>query len=122
MRKSLRNRIVLFGSILLMGLAGCGPELSKEELGTVVFELPKIEGVDAPAEKSVDKPASDAAPAGKAASEAKDQPTEKESAKPQEPAAANPAAEQKDAAQPEQTATPKKDPAEPNPNPAEPAK
>ena len=29
-------------------LAGCGPELSKNDLGTVVFEVPKVAGADQP--------------------------------------------------------------------------
>jgi hypothetical protein len=34
--------------ILLVSLGGCGPELSKEDLGTVVFEVPKIAGAEEP--------------------------------------------------------------------------
>ena len=29
-------------------LAGCGPELSKTDLGTVVYNIPKVAGVDEP--------------------------------------------------------------------------
>ncbi len=32
----------------LVLLAGCGPELSKTDLGTVVYELPKVAGSDEP--------------------------------------------------------------------------
>jgi hypothetical protein len=35
-------------SILLLGVAGCGPEVSKTDLGHVVNELPKISDSDAP--------------------------------------------------------------------------
>ena len=34
--------------LLLLLLAGCGPELSKSDLGTVVYELPKVAGADEP--------------------------------------------------------------------------
>ena len=34
--------------IVLTCLAGCGPELSKGDLGTVVFEVPKVAGSDEP--------------------------------------------------------------------------
>jgi len=34
--------------LLLVSLAGCGPELSKVELGTVVFDVPKVAGADEP--------------------------------------------------------------------------
>ena len=34
--------------ILLISLSGCGPELSKQDLGTVVFEVPKVAGADEP--------------------------------------------------------------------------
>ena len=33
---------------VLLVLAGCGPELSKTDLGTVVYELPKVAGSDEP--------------------------------------------------------------------------
>ena len=35
-------------AILLISPAGCGPAVSKEDLGTVVFELPKVPGADTP--------------------------------------------------------------------------
>ena len=31
-------------------LPGCGPELSEEELGTIVYEVPKVSGSEAPYE------------------------------------------------------------------------
>ena len=34
--------------ILLLSIAGCGPELSKSDLGVVVFEVPKVAGSDRP--------------------------------------------------------------------------
>ena len=37
------------GSVLFLAvLGGCGPELSKSDLGTVVTELPKVAGADNP--------------------------------------------------------------------------
>lgn len=35
-------------AILLAFASGCGAELSKSELGTVVFEVPKVAGADEP--------------------------------------------------------------------------
>jgi hypothetical protein len=35
-------------SLLLPLVTGCGPALSKTDLGTVVFEVPKVEGADKP--------------------------------------------------------------------------
>jgi len=35
-------------AILLLFLSGCGPALSKQDLGTVVFEVPKVAGADEP--------------------------------------------------------------------------
>jgi hypothetical protein len=32
----------------LLMLGGCGPALSKSDLGTVVFDLPKVAGADEP--------------------------------------------------------------------------
>jgi hypothetical protein len=42
------RKLLGFGSFLLaligcVALTGCGPELSKQELGTVVFEMPSVE-------------------------------------------------------------------------------
>jgi hypothetical protein len=34
--------------MLLVTLGGCGPELSKSDLGTVIFEVPKVSGADKP--------------------------------------------------------------------------
>jgi hypothetical protein len=34
--------------ILLVSLGGCGPALSKDDLGTVGFEIPKVAGADEP--------------------------------------------------------------------------
>ena len=34
--------------VLLVTLGGCGRELSKTDLGTVVFEIPKVAGADKP--------------------------------------------------------------------------
>ena len=38
-----------FGLLIFLAfLAGCGPELSKTDLGTVVYEVPKVAGADEP--------------------------------------------------------------------------
>ena len=37
---------------LLLFLSGCGPALSKQDLGTVVFEVPKVAGADEPYQMS----------------------------------------------------------------------
>jgi hypothetical protein len=34
--------------MLLTLMGGCGPKLSQRDLGTVVFELPKIAGAEGP--------------------------------------------------------------------------
>lgn len=34
--------------LLLVSLGGCGPSLSEQDLGTVVYELPKVAGADEP--------------------------------------------------------------------------
>jgi hypothetical protein len=36
--------------LLLLSLTGCGPALSKSDLGLVVFEVPKVAGADKPYE------------------------------------------------------------------------
>lgn len=36
--------------LILASLAGCGTEVSKDDLGTVVFEVPKVAGADKPYE------------------------------------------------------------------------
>jgi hypothetical protein len=33
---------------LLVSLLGCGPKLSRQDLGIVVFEIPKVAGADKP--------------------------------------------------------------------------
>lgn len=35
-------------AVLTLILGGCGPELSKSDLGNVVFEVPKVAGSDRP--------------------------------------------------------------------------
>jgi len=35
-------------ALVLISMFGCGPELSKQDLGTVVFEVPKVAGSDEP--------------------------------------------------------------------------
>jgi hypothetical protein len=35
-------------AVLAVILGGCGPELAKSDLGTVVFEVPKVAGADKP--------------------------------------------------------------------------
>ena len=44
------TRILQFSglAVLLVILGGCGPELSKDDLGTVVFDVPKVAGSDRP--------------------------------------------------------------------------
>jgi hypothetical protein len=47
----MRWRFSLFAlltSLMLLCLAGCGPKLSKQDLGTVVFEVPKVAGAQKP--------------------------------------------------------------------------
>lgn len=34
--------------LLLAPLAGCGPAVSEDELGEIVFELPEVPGADEP--------------------------------------------------------------------------
>jgi hypothetical protein len=43
-------RFWLYLAIFLTGIsaAGCGAQVSKADLGTVIFELPKIPGVEEP--------------------------------------------------------------------------
>jgi hypothetical protein len=44
-------RYVFAATLLLtLMLPGCGPKLSKTELGTVVFEVPQVTGADKPYE------------------------------------------------------------------------
>jgi hypothetical protein len=42
----MRYRLIVLLLLVLFG--GCGPELSKQELGVVVFEVPKVAGTDKP--------------------------------------------------------------------------
>lgn len=42
----MRNRLAAL--IVLMCLTGCGPELSQQDLGHVVYEVPKVAGADKP--------------------------------------------------------------------------
>jgi hypothetical protein len=35
-------------AIFLLFLGGCGPAVSRHDLGTVVFEVPKVAGADEP--------------------------------------------------------------------------
>lgn len=35
-------------AVFMLILGGCGPELSKSDLGNVVFEVPKVAGADKP--------------------------------------------------------------------------
>lgn len=34
--------------LLAVLLAGCGPELSKSDLGTIIYDVPKVAGADEP--------------------------------------------------------------------------
>ncbi len=34
--------------IVLLGLSGCGPSVSREQLGEILFEVPKVPGSDEP--------------------------------------------------------------------------
>jgi hypothetical protein len=47
-------RVPLFFGLLLLAvgaaLPGCGPAVSKSDLGTIVTELPKVKGVEKPFE------------------------------------------------------------------------
>jgi hypothetical protein len=45
---ALAMRFTLGLLILLVVIGGCGPQLSKADLGTVVFEVPKLSGSDEP--------------------------------------------------------------------------
>jgi hypothetical protein len=49
-QKSRFEVILQLGGLALLAviLGGCGPELSKSDLGTVVFEVPKVAGADKP--------------------------------------------------------------------------
>jgi hypothetical protein len=56
------RKIVAVGSVaaLLALLPGCGPELSPDELGTVVFEPPKFDDEPYPLPKLGEAPAEEA--------------------------------------------------------------
>ena len=41
-------RFVFSLSILLLFLTGCGPQLSKQDLGTVEFQVPRVAGSEEP--------------------------------------------------------------------------
>jgi hypothetical protein len=49
-RKSRLGLVLQFSGLAIFAviLGGCGPELSKSDLGTVVFEVPKVAGADKP--------------------------------------------------------------------------
>jgi len=123
MRKFLRNGIVLFGSVLLAGLVGCGPELTKEDLGTVTFELPKLDGADT-GKKAENKKAEKKKSASEAAPGTNDKEAADETAKPQNALAEQNAAviQQKETPAADQTTAPAKEPTDPTATPAEPAK
>ena len=44
----------LFGFLLcllnIMGISGCGPAISEKEMGTIIYEVPRVEGADKPYE------------------------------------------------------------------------
>jgi len=42
----MRNRVLSL--IFIVFLVGCGPKLARQELGEVVFEVPKVAGADKP--------------------------------------------------------------------------
>jgi hypothetical protein len=42
----MKNRLFLVLALLLLG--GCGPAISRSELGTVEFEIPKVAGAEKP--------------------------------------------------------------------------
>ena len=45
------SRILLTGVLILLPLlSGCGPGVSDEDLGTVLYETPKVTGADEPYE------------------------------------------------------------------------
>ena len=43
----MRCRYIFF-LVPLLGLGGCGPQLSPSDLGAVVFELPQVSGAEEP--------------------------------------------------------------------------
>ena len=42
--------LALWTLLIALATAGCGPELSEEELGTIQYEVPKVPGADRPYE------------------------------------------------------------------------
>lgn len=42
------RRLVLLALMGAVVLPGCGPSLSEKELGTIVYEVPKVPGSDQP--------------------------------------------------------------------------
>jgi hypothetical protein len=44
----MRYQIGLLLLLLAVSMGGCGTELSRAELGTVLFEVPKVAGADEP--------------------------------------------------------------------------
>ena len=40
----------ILAGLLAVTASGCGPKLSEEELGTVIFEVPKVPGTEEPYE------------------------------------------------------------------------
>lgn len=41
---------ILVGLLAAIGISGCGPAVPEEELGTLVFEVPKVPGAEEPYE------------------------------------------------------------------------
>jgi hypothetical protein len=52
-------RYQLNSLVILVSLTGCGPELSKSDLGTVVFEVPKVSGSEEPYKMPANAPPSE---------------------------------------------------------------
>ncbi len=44
------NRPLFLIALLTALLTGCGPSIDTEDLGTIVFEVPQVEGADQPYE------------------------------------------------------------------------
>jgi hypothetical protein len=41
---------LLFCLLIAFGIAGCGPAISEKDMGTIIYEVPKVEGADKPYE------------------------------------------------------------------------
>lgn len=41
---------LLFCLLIAFGIAGCGPVISEKDMGTIIYEVPKVEGADKPYE------------------------------------------------------------------------